>query len=327
MKIRSPDRFSSFYEAFSDLIFGTMAIFLLLMIVFLALIKQESQKSEAQFKEKLEQSQQMLEDAKSQAEQSRKQVEDLLKSNKELAEAIKFHPLQMVIAVDISGSMARPLITLRDTVKTLSVVLSKMTPDFQLAVVGFRQAQPNENSIHEFSLQQVLAEDVDGGRSQTQVDGFMQSLEASSGVATTSEALGRAIQILSQAPGENTVQVLMLLGDRGPYEYWQNTQIAARLGSEASRYDAEAVSNVKAWADLSKRRRIVTVFSGVAPELDPSIPKDNATGKPDQIYVDLYNMSKSFFSSLPAEAGQPQSFTDNEGKMLALLIDAILQGK
>lgn len=39
MKLDSPSRFTSFYESFSDLIFGTMAIFVLLMLVFLTLIK------------------------------------------------------------------------------------------------------------------------------------------------------------------------------------------------------------------------------------------------------------------------------------------------
>ncbi len=50
MKLVTPNRGSSFYESFSDLIFGTMAILVLLMIVFLTMINQ----ADAQKREELE---------------------------------------------------------------------------------------------------------------------------------------------------------------------------------------------------------------------------------------------------------------------------------
>ena len=56
MRLDSPSRFTSFYESFSDLVFGTMAIFVLLMLVFLALVKPSENTEE--LKKKLEEASQ-----------------------------------------------------------------------------------------------------------------------------------------------------------------------------------------------------------------------------------------------------------------------------
>nr|WP_281722620.1 hypothetical protein [Nitrosomonas nitrosa] len=75
MKLDSPSRFTSFYESFSDLIFGTMAIFVLLMLLFLALIKPT---------ENAEELKKQLEAKASENQDLSKQIRDLESQNSDL---------------------------------------------------------------------------------------------------------------------------------------------------------------------------------------------------------------------------------------------------
>ena len=123
MKLESPSRFTSFYESFSDLIFGTMAIFVLLMLVFLALVQpppnQGQELKEAQ--EQLESLQSELQKSEFEKEKAREQLEEMLKAMAESEDSIQSKGLELIVAFDVSGSMDDALGHLVETIKTISI--------------------------------------------------------------------------------------------------------------------------------------------------------------------------------------------------------------
>lgn len=89
MKLESPSRFTSFYESFSDLIFGTMAIFVLLMILFLALIKptENTEELKSQLEAKASENQDLSNQLEAKASKNQdlsNQIRDLESQNSEL---------------------------------------------------------------------------------------------------------------------------------------------------------------------------------------------------------------------------------------------------
>lgn len=316
MKLGRRRRFESFYESFSDLIFGTMAIFVLLMIIFLTMVNEVKEQSVS--KETYEQlqaaSKTRIEQAQASAEEARQQAEALAAANKELEQAVRFSELQMAIVVDVSGSMEKALQSLRETVRTLSRVLSKMSPDFRIAVIAHRQKVLSGEKFIELPLVQVQPAKSGESDSQRKVNDFLAALEPLSGMAKTADALERAREVLGTPEKPSTIQLILLLGDMGPYEViGPNGQWAYFDEPTRRQIDETEYRRMADWVSGRPQRRVASVFSGVLP---------NGAG-PDA--MPLSNESRLFFETLVSRAGQPMNFSPNEGEMLALIIDAILK--
>lgn len=94
MKFSTPERSTSFYESFSDLIFATMAIFVLVIIVLIIQIKpvkvslEEFEKLKVSEKEKSEQ-----------VEALKKQLKDKEKENKEQANKIQMNKKSFLLVL------------------------------------------------------------------------------------------------------------------------------------------------------------------------------------------------------------------------------------
>ncbi len=318
MKLESPSRFTSFYESFSDLIFATMAIFVLLMTIFLTLI--QSSGSEGDLKEMLqdvekrvvEQSEQIAK-AEFERDKAREQLQELTEQLTKLEDSVKAQGLELVIAVDVSGSMGEALGHLVETITTIGKVLPKITPEFRVGIVAYRQGPDDRTPLKIFPPHRIVVDSKDGGRSFAKISNFLQGLKASNGIAPVGMAVDKAIGILSSSNAYDGYQIFLLLGDVGPYEYSLEDLF---FSQQKKRHEAPIIRKIASWVKGSDKRRVISLFSGATPE--PSWP---------QGYHIRHKESLRFFREVAAKSGQPDNFTQNPGKMLAYLLTAIVKNK
>ncbi|MEM7233805.1 MAG: hypothetical protein AAF517_16635, partial [Planctomycetota bacterium] len=163
MRLESTPRSGSFYESFSDLIFATMAIFVLLMVVFLIQVKTEEDAARAATEEaktaseQLEEARSDLESAKESLADAERRMEEQSESleeerqkakdaeaaseeaKKELAD-IKARNVDLVIAVDGTGSMGPFLEEIQRTIVSAAKIACRLAPRFRIGIVVYRRA-------------------------------------------------------------------------------------------------------------------------------------------------------------------------------------------
>lgn len=347
MKIIKAERFSSFYESFSDLIFGTMAIFILLMIVLLTQVKQENieaiKKANEETNKQLQKSAEINEELQSVIEKMAQEID-----------AIKFKKLEILVTVDTTGSMAEAIKSLHETMSTLSAILSKTSPDFKAAVISY-----GENpALIEFPLTRILPEQKDNGNSLKNLTQFFDSLapmtEKRGGSAPVRIALTRAVTVLNhKIASDDALQIILLVGDVGPFE-----------GIAPNQWDAEAITTsevLSTWLRGDKKRRILTVFANKSTEnsntaalswLNSQIMLAMQNIQDEylkQCFASLSNYVQQeiqhkkqiidqarnsppdkhelFFMNLANLNNQTNGYTNNEGKILSMILDAIIKGK
>lgn len=302
MRLQAEPRATSFYESFSDLIFGTMAMFVLLMVVLLALVGHEQRKST----EVLNETAKQLSEAEVQRQAAREQLQELTEQLANLQSAVKAQGLELSIAVDTSGSMEKVLAHLLETLVTICAVMPKVSPEFRVGIVAYRSEEPNQPGTQIFRMQQIFGATQDGGRSSQAVSQFVAGLQALRGLAPVGDAIRGAIGQMSPADAFSGHQVLFILGDTGPYESTWND--VGSIEPQERALDAQIVREVSQWAAASERRRVITLFSG---EISTE-------------YAEKTQASREFFRRIAAQAGQEANFTENPGKMLAYLLTAIV---
>lgn len=315
MKLESPSRFTSFYESFSDLIFATMAIFVLLLTVFLTMINPEG--SQDQLEQKLEQAEKMvieqsekLSQAKFERDNAREQLEQLTSELAKHEESVQAQGLELVIAVDVSGSMGQALGHLVETITTISKTMPIISPDYRVGVVAYRDGPNDSKPYDDFPLLQIQPERKDGGNSFNRISSFLQGLKASNGSAPIGLAVDKAIDMMSSSQEYDGYQVFLLLGDVGPYE---NNLNDMWFSQAKKRHEKEITNKIASWVQATEKRRVISMFSGTTP--DPSWQRE---------YHVNYRESLRFFKEVATASGQPENFTQNPGKMLAYLLNAIV---
>lgn len=310
MKLDSPTRFTSFYESFSDLIFGVMAILVLLTLIFLSLVKPGGSKVEL---ERVAAEVQQLENALRQSEAekavARDQLEELTKAIVEAQNSIHSKGLELIIAIDVSGSMDDALGHLIETIRTMTAVIPAISPEFRLGVVAYAKDNAGliPNGLQVFEVRQIFAEHKDGGKSLKAIKQFMSNL--SRGVmAPVDKAILEGIKMAS-APGLfDGYQAFMVIGDVGPYE----TGDGYRIEPDERAIEVDVINAMTDWVSQHENRSIVSLYSAVTPGSEAS---------------EKTKSSYQFFRKLAAEAGQPENFSQNSGKMLGYLLNAIIKNE
>lgn len=304
MKITKTERFSSFYESFSDLIFGTMAIFLLLMIALLTQVKQEN----------IEAIKNINKEMSKQIKTSSETIESMQSIITKMAQevdAIRFKKIEIAIAVDTTGSMTSAIQSLNETMSTLAGILSKTSPDFRITVISYGQ----NPIIDEFPLIKIKREQEDNGSSLNSLKQYFEKTRKMTmyrgGSAPVRIAMERAITLLNHpTASDDTLQIVLLVGDVGPYEYIPFDQLSW------STEESHIYSFVNNWLRQNTNRRILTVFTATEP-LNPDQLESQAQ----------YSASIKFYSNLAGLNNQINSYTNNQGKILALILDAIIKEK
>ena len=249
MKLRQPERFGSFYESFSDLIFGTMAIFVLLMMVFLVLVNEGDIKKRKELGEQLAKSQEA-------SQETQEQLKKVIAEFAALENAVRTRGLELVIAVDRTGSMGLGLKDLTRTLNTFSSAITEYVPEYRVSVLAYHE-DPTKFIAKRM---EVFAKKKDNGQSQTELGDLLNSIKPEGGAAPVAEAITRAIQIQHQQSTFQGMQIIMLIGDVGPFE--METQFS---NSENANTVLTQMAN---WVGRSKTRKIVAVYAKKGCELE-----------------------------------------------------------
>lgn len=230
MKFDSPPRSTSFYESFSDLIFTTLAIFVMLMLIFATQMRPEIIS-----REKLEELQ-----------------EQLRQTKQALDDAVAVQTMELVVVVDASGSMERVLGDLRQALFGVARKLSPVAKELRVGVVAYR-AQPVV-----FPLTTIRRVEDDGGASLNALSAWMeQNLRHEGSPVDVKAAVASGVAMLRPAAGTGAQQALVLLGDVGPYESGDQVSRDARaIGDEA-----EILRLVGELTADSTTTSVVTVFT------------------------------------------------------------------
>lgn len=244
MKLKPPERFNSFYESFSDLIFGTMAIFVFLMMVFLVLINEGDAKKRHELEQKLAQ-------ATAATKRAQDHLKTVLEEFAELERAVRTKGLELVIAVDRTGSMKDGLLDLTETLNVFSSVITQYVPEYRIAILAYHE---NPVLFLEMPMTIVLPADKDGGQSQAKVGEFLTSITPAGGAAPVEEAVKRALRIHTANSAFHGAHVFMIIGDVGPFE----SGVAA---SDNPQVVDSLITYMSAWAAQSKMNKVVSVYA------------------------------------------------------------------
>lgn len=304
MKLTPAAPTASFYESFSDLIFATLAIFVLLMIIFLVHINLDT--GEEELIEQLAKSEAELEQAHEQQEVEVERNEKLKKSQ----QSLKQYNLEIVIAVDTTGSMQPEIDLLADTISLVGKILPRIANSVKIGVLGYRRDESDRVQIQTFPMQRIADPDKDGQRSFKRLHQFVRGLRAQAGSAPLEMAVDGALKMFSSTETFTGHQTLMLLGDVGPYEdRYRDQKIDARNEQHAQAMQRQ----LGIWAKASLHRNVLVLFTG-----NDEIAKTR--GAQHQKFV----TSKVFFEELAAAAGQPDGYSDNYNEMIPLLLATAL---
>lgn len=305
MKINPGSENTSFYETFSDLIFATMAIFVLLMIVFVVQVNldvgvEEIEKRIAQEQKQLKKKKHNLENKSRHLAKQEKAIKSLEKYN-----------FEVVIAVDTTGSMQFELDQLADTIALIGKILPKIAATVKMGVVAYRRDENDRVTTQIFPLQVIRDEDTDKRRSFRKIHGFVSRLKARPGSAPIEKAMDDALKMFSPAESFTGHQTFMLLGDVGPYEDRYRDQI---IDGRNRAQENAMIEQLKIWRSGNLSRNLLILFSG-----EDEIRK--TSGQQHEKFIE----SRKFFQNLAEGAGQKESYSSNQTDMIPQLLAAILK--
>ncbi|MFI4859337.1 MAG: hypothetical protein ACIAXF_01510 [Phycisphaerales bacterium JB063] len=324
MRLRPEPRFTSFYESFSDLIFATMAIFVLLMMIFLTQVGESAVPppdpveptpvtattpapvpDQTEVLRELERQVMNLQRRLSEQRQASREASDTTngaaaaaaRELDKLRGALEPRPIELFILIDGSATMGNSMSALREAVDTIVRVLPEVAPQFRIAIIAYRRT--NDANLHDISqyfpadlkhggtqLYDVPADDEDA---RDAVLEFTADIEPTNALAPVEAAVLQALAVMNDPGRDRAQQTLVIMGDVGPGEMNHNAEVV---------YDA-----IRTWVAESNRRNVISVF-------------DAATRAPQP--------DRPFFESVAAVAGQPDNFTDQPDEVLALIIRGIM---
>lgn len=290
MKFPAPSRSTSFYESFSDLIFATMAIFVLVVIV---LIIQIRPKAEGVPEEKYEEAISELEQKSAENEEQKDKIEEL---EKKLEDSISTRAMELIVIVDGSGSMEQPLRILGESIKNIAESIPVASSDFSLGMIVYR------NSLDVYAMRKILPDKLDGGKSYRTVEEFTRNMRPISAMANIDDAITRAVQMFSDQPSRKT---LVVLGDMGPYEYVRGNQVQWECQNKAR--ENSISHSLKQFSNSHSDFRVFTLFTG------------NGTQN-----LNCISNTRNFFRGLAANVSSNGLYSEDVGKLLVFLLKGVL---
>jgi hypothetical protein len=261
----------------------------------------------------------------------------LADTRKELADATEIRPLELVVAIDMSGSMRQPLANLKMATRQLAVNLPKLV-EFRLGIIaygGHNNVSPEINPVRIFPL--TTLRDVpgrggsglgDGGAAVDERFGsFIDGLELRNGSVDVTDALRIACEML--AGGDKQARkTLVLIGDVGPYEF-NNGQVTIRYLKPPARvfvdrsYEENALAHVRRLAREIPKVRVLAIYTG---RVTPPAASDDPTSSYFIIQSTL-SESVAFFKSVAEAAGPGRGeYSESPFDMLTLMLGTLIAG-
>lgn len=247
---------NSFYESFSDLIFATMAIFVLIVIVLLIQIQPVQE------------------------------------------EVVEKKPLELVIAVDGTGSMGETLDELRRAVNAVIEAIPLVTTEFHIGVVIYR------HEMESFALTQVVPIEDDNGISYQKVTDFTLRFKPIGAPVSFETAIDAALNMFTQRSARKS---LMILGDVGPYEAFANAQKNSMVATcDVTDKESRILAGLRRFTQADEEVNIYTMYT------------EGASPGPCK------NQTIRFFKQIAELGAVGSKYTDDVNKLLVVLLQAAL---
>ncbi len=161
-------------------------------------------------------------------------------------------PVDLVIAIDVSGSMREGIEELKRASVSITDVMSRATSEFNVGVVAYR-----ETVVKTLPLTRIQDSKKAGQASFNKLRNTLESLQAEQGTVDLEMAFQAATRMLDGAPRGVRKQVLLLIGDVGCYELGEQN---AREPFEIQLED-KLCRDLKGWAvSLPDRDRRICAF-------------------------------------------------------------------
>ncbi|MDR7093838.1 vWA domain-containing protein [Hydrogenophaga laconesensis] len=286
MKLGRSPRHSSFYESFSDLMFGTMAIFVLLVIILATQVRPDGVPS------------QVHQEALDEVARARAITEALQKQVAELEKQGEPKPLELVVAIDGSGSMGAALKTLQFAIGTIGETMPMIASSVHVGIVIYRDAA----STAVFPVTKIEREEVDGGRSLALLNQFAQTMVPQPARADLAHAVRSATAMFGPpSGGEPRKRTLMVAGDVGPYEIGDFMNEAGE--SEIHRVLTE-------WKRNNSEASVIAVYTG--------------SDQSDEWIVGHRERTLKLFREMAVIGGDASNFSPHDRKLFPLLLKGIL---
>ena len=310
MKLRDQKESIGFYEFFSDIIFATMAIFVLLMIIFIVLAQESSPARKA--KKQIESIQEQKAEVIAKIGESEGKAKEL----ESVIDKLARKDIEIAIAVDKTGSMEQELYNLTSAIQKLADILPKVSESVKISIVSYRISESMRNETVLFPMTRILDPKADGGKSYQQLVRFLKNQRHKSGLAPILNASEMALSQFDSSPDFKGHQVFMLLGDVGPYE--ESISDTDRITTAGEHRANKLVSLVGDWAKGKKNRNMIILFSGRDEVFRSGFGFGGARRHKHKVSMDL-------FKKIAVEAGQPKAYTENQSTMLADFLVAALK--
>lgn len=325
MKLRNRE-VNVFSMSALDLFASAMGAFIFLAIIALPFFPNtgDSEESVAAVKAELAEAKAELSASQELAEKTQKELEqtsqELEVAKNELKEGISKFPIELVIAIDVSGSMQVPLNRLKEAINRLAIEIPKVTKEFKVGVVAYG----GEGTFTTIPLMTIT---------KSQRSNFIRQVDAlrlNVGSTNVPEAVTRALSLYS-VPNEKVRKAFVLIGDVGPYEivngreyelYDMPTMQAERVirsggGATVNKaLEPQIIRQVKGFVETNNLSSVMAMYTG------------NATRRGDDSYYVIAltkNNSIPFFKSVAATGGESNGhYSEDSSDMLSMLLIAIL---
>ena len=229
-----------------DVISSAMAAFLIIMVVLLPYYDRMPMEYVAELKEKLAAAISRAEGAEQEAELAHAEAqaarEEAAKA-KARAEELEKKDLDLMIAIDTTGSMGSEIDSLKKDIKGLVRVLDTLSKRLRVGVIAYRDAP--EYVTRPFSLTPTT------GSGMSRLDAFVDALEANSSPRdnTIEERVDAGLQDAVNQPWDaNAEGIIVVIGDQRahPDRVQRAYDLAAQFAARSERYRVSTITPARA---------------------------------------------------------------------------------
>lgn len=306
MRLVQARKEESVYVTLSDLLTMVMAIFVLLFLMMMAQVKPPAPAIPD------------LRDRVAELERT------LAQSERQLAAAVRKDPIELVIAIDTSGSMEVPLKNLRTAIKRLATEIPKFT-ELRVGIVSYGGSDREglNRPWREFPLQSVaLAAAPTHPRDFPQLDPRLRQFldveikDLSGGNVDVVAAVGKALGFFAQYGKPEARKVFALIGDVGPYETLGGSIYSADSRGAVSarvdrRYEPGLYAQIRQFVGAYQSTGVLSMYTGHATR-----PGHDSY----QIIHATQPYSPDFFQTMSSTAGTRGTYSEDPGDMLSMLL-------
>ena len=318
MKLKSKE-INIFSMSALDLFASAMGAFMFLAIIALPFFPNtgDSVESVAEIKKELDGLQEEADKTKKDLEASQKELKD---TQQELKEGISKYPIELVVNIDISGSMSVPLQRLKDAIARLTVEIPKVTKEFRIGLVAYG----GEGELIKIPMVTITSS------TRSRFINQVNALQLKGGSTDVPEAVDAAMAMFT-APNDKVRKAYVLIGDVGPYELVGNREydlynmpqsranqlIRNRQDTNVDKsHEAKIYNQIASFTGKNKLSSSMAMYTGNATR-----PSDNSY----QIIALTRNNSTAFFKKIAESAGKDKgNYSEDSSEMLSMLLLAVL---